>query len=256
MDPLTLGLIGTAVGAGAGALSGFGSYSANANKREFLKKRKAAVEEELNKLIGEQKGKEAAAGEKVSALEEQGLASLGEEPAYKAGTYTPRDLAAATQALMSPALEEQNRRAAEAIQGSAAARGQLLSGATLKAIADRTAANTAQAYADARSAALQQIGQDLAAFQAQEAAKQTESAQKQTAKGTDLNAILALYNSNLAEKRDAGTSATNLGTAKVQNISDYYTARAGMGNAGAGQYIAGGAISGALPFVSQLPKLV
>jgi len=256
MDPLTLGLIGMGVGAIGGGLEGWGSASANASKREFLKKRKAAVEEELDKLIGEQKEKEAASGGKASALEEQILASLGEEPSYKAGTYTPRDLASATEALMSPALAEQNRRAAEAIQGSAAARGQLLSGATLKAIADRTAANTAQAYADARSAALQQINQDLAAYQAQEAAKQTESSQKQTAKGTDLNAILALYNSNLAEKTAAGTSATNLGTAKVQNISDYYSARAGMGNAGTGEYIAGGAISGALPFVSQLPKLV
>ena len=256
MDPLTLGLIGMGIGAAGGALEGWGASSANASKREFLKKRRAAVEEELDKLLGEQKRKEAAAGKKVSALEEQVLAALGGEPTYTAGTYTPRDLAKATEALMSPALAEQNRRAAEAIQGSAAARGQLLSGATLKAIADRTAANTAQAYADARSAALQQIGQDLAAYQAQESAKQTESTQKQTAKGTDLNAILALYNSNLAEKRDAGTSATNLGTSKVQNISDYYTARAGMGNAGAGQYITAGAISGALPFVSQLPKLV
>ena len=255
MDPLTLGLIGMGIGAAGGALEGWGASSANASKREFLKKRRAAVEEELDKLLGEQKRKEAAAGEKVSALEEQVLAALGGEPTYTAGTYTPRDLAKATEALMSPALAEQNRRAAEAIQGSAAARGQLLSGATLKAIADRTAANTAQAYADARSAALQQIGQDLAAYQAQESAKQTESSQKQTAKGTDLNAILALYNSNLAEKRDAGTSATNLGTSKVQNISDYYTARAGMGNAGAGQYITAGAIKGGLPFVEKLPQL-
>lgn len=256
MDPFSIALLGGALGIGSGALEAWGQSQANANKREMLKKRKAAVEEELDKLIAEQKEKEAAAGGKASALEEKVLAALGEEPSYKAGTYTPRDLAKATEELMSPALAEQNRRAAEAIQGSAAARGQLLSGATLKAIADRTAANTAQAYADARSAALQQINQDLAAYQAQEAAKQTESAQKQTAKGTDINTILALYNSNLAEKRDAGTSATNLGTSKVQNISDYYTDRAGVSNAGAGQYITAGAIKGALPFVEQLPKLV
>lgn len=256
MDPLTLGLIGIGVGAGGGALEGWGAASASESKREFLKEGKRKYEAALDELIKEQKGKEAAAGEKVSALEEKLLAALGGEPTYTAGTYTPRDLASATEALMSPALAEQNRRAAEAIQGSAAARGQLLSGATLKAIADRTAANTAQAYADARSAALQQIGQDLAAYQAQESAKQTESAQKQTAKGTDLNTILALYNSNLGEKKAAGTSATNLGTAKAENINEYFKARAGMNNAGYGANITGGAIKGALPFVEQLPKLV
>ena len=256
MNPLTLGLIGMGVGAGGGALEGWGAASASESKREFLKEGKRKYEAALDELIKEQKGKEAAAGEKVSALEEKLLAALGGEPTYTAGTYTPRDLASATEALMSPALAEQNRRAAEAIQGSAAARGQLLSGATLKAIADRTAANTAQAYADARSAALQQIGQDLAAYQAQESAKQTESAQKQTAKGTDLNAILALYNSNLGQKTAAGTSATNLGTAKAENINEYFKARAGMNNAGLGVNITGGALQGALPFVSQLPKLV
>ena len=256
MDPLTLGLIGMGIGAGAGALEGFGSYSANASKREFLKKRKSAVEEELNKLIDEQKKKEEEAGGKASALEEKLLASLGESPSYTAGTYTPRDLATATEALLNPALDEQNRRASLAIQNTASAKNKLLSGATLKAIADRTASNTAQAYADARNAALQQINQDLAGFQAGESAKQTESAQRQGAKTTDLNAILSLYNSNLAQKRDAGTSATNLGTSKVQNLSDYYSARAGMNNSNVGSQIAGGAISGALPFVSQLPKLV
>ena len=256
MDPLTLGLIGMSIGAAGGALEGYGAASAAESKREFLKEGKRKTESALDELIAEQKRKEAEAGGKASALEEKVLAALGGEPTYTAGTYAPRDLAAATEALMSPALAEQNRRAAEAIQGSAAARGQLLSGATLKAIADRTAANTAQAYADARSAALQQIGQDLAAFQAQESAKQTESAQRQAAKGTDINAILALYNSNLGEKTAAGTSATNLGTARAQNIKDYFEARAGMNNAGYGANITGGALQGGLPFVSQLPKLV
>lgn len=259
MSLLGLG-IGMGVGGLAGALEGIGNFSAKTNARDFLKKGKKEADYQYDALIKAMQGQASGYGQTADEMLAEILAARqAPSTTYEAGKYTQRDLANATEALLNPAMAQVNAQTRKAIENSAAGRNQLLSGATQKAIADRVAANTAKMYADARNAALQQVSQDLAAFQANEAAKQTQASQATQAKQFDINSLLGLYNSNLGAKQTATQSATNLGVGKIGADTQYYRDRAGLGDttpAGAAMDIIGGVAGGLLPGVAELGKVL
>lgn len=259
MSLLGLG-IGMGIGGAAGALEGIGNYAAKANARDFLKQGKRSADAQYDALIEAMQGQASGYGQTADQMLAEILAAQqAPSTTYKASQYTARDLGNATEALLNPAMAQVNAQTRKALENSAAGRGQLLSGATQKAIADRVAANTAQMYADARNAALQQAAQDLSAFQANEAAKQTQASQATQSKQFDINSLLGLYNSNLSASRGASAQATNLGAGKIAADTQYYRDRAGLGNAnpsGLAMDITAGVAGGLLPGVAELGKLL
>lgn len=256
MSLLGLG-IAAGIGGAAGALEGWGNFSAKRNARNMLKKGRENADSQYDALIAAMSGEAGQYGDTA----DQYLARMqskmdAQSPTYAAGQFKAEDVNALTQKLMNPAMAQVNASTQKAMENASAARGNLLSGAAQKAIAERIAENTSKEWNAARSAALQQIGQDLSAFNANEAARQQEAAQAQSAKQYDINTLLGIYNTNLAQKSAATQSATNLGVGKIAADTQYYRDRAGLGNTSPAASIVAGSMSGITPFIGQIPKLL
>ena len=206
MDPITAVALGAGASSLLGGLSGIfgGSAEAKAAKRarndlksgwEQYNKDYEANLGYLNGLLrgyGDETGKY---GSKIDQMLAQGVGQ------YKAGQFTPEDI----QQWLDPNVDYRIQRATNALENSAAGRNQLLSGATQKALQDRSQQIAQEAWDSARTAGLN-------AFTANESAKQAEASTGQNA----INNILSMYNSNLSAK----TGLENSGLQMRQNKAD------------------------------------
>ena len=128
---------------------------------------------------------------------------------YTAGQFTPEMV----EQWLDPNVDYRIQRATEAMENSAAGRNKLLSGATQKALQERSQKIAQEAYESARNFGLN-------SFQANESTKQAEAQSGQNA----INTVLSMYNSNLGAK----TGLENQGLQMRQNKADQ-----GMNYAGA-----------------------
>ena len=187
-------MIGAIIGAAAatGALNGIGGLlnASSTNKgisegKDALKSSWKEYQAQNQAVLDYLDGIEEKYGTKTAEMEAKALGLIGNGP----GQFTPQDLNEATKELLDPNVNYRIERAQEAMENSAAGRNSLLSGATQKALQDRSQKIAQDAWESARNAALQKQNADLAVFQANEGAKQNS-----------INNILSMYNSNLSQK--------------------------------------------------------
>lgn len=242
-------MIGAIIGAGvSGLLGGVGGAlnASSTNKgigraKDALKSSWKDYQEQNKAVLDYLDSVENEYGTKTAAMEAKALGLIGDGP----GQFTPQDLNEATQELLDPNVNYRIERAQEAMENSAAGRNSLLSGATQKALQDRSQKIAQDAWESARNAALQKQNADLAVFQANEGAKQNS-----------INNILSMYNSNLAQK--GSTQQTK--AQQMQNYGDQIMNYGGaLANLNAGQKSeAGGFFSGfaqgASPWASAFGK--
>lgn len=243
-------MIGAILGAAAatGALSGIGGALNASSTNEGIKKGREALKsswkdyQAQNQAIMDYLDEvESRYGTKTAEMEAKAMGLIGDGP----GQFTAQDLNEATQELLDPNVNYRIERAQEAMENSAAGRNSLLSGATQKALQDRSQKIAQDAWESARNAALQKQNADLAVFQANEGAKQNS-----------INNVLSMYNSNLAQKG----ATEQMKAQQMQNYGDqtmnYGGALANL-NAGKKSTIGGlltGFAQGASPWASAFGK--
>lgn len=243
-------MIGAILGAAAatGALSGIGGALNASSTNEGIRKGREALKsswkdyQAQNQAIMDYLDEvESRYGTKTAEMEAKAMDLIGNGP----GQFTAQDLNEATQELLDPNVNYRIERAQEAMENSAAGRNSLLSGATQKALQDRSQKIAQDAWESARNAALQKQNADLAVFQANEGAKQNS-----------INNILSMYNSNLSQKG----AAERMKAQQMQNYGDqtmnYGSALANL-NAGQKSTIGGlftGFAQGASPWASAFGK--
>lgn len=190
MDPVTGALI---LGGASGVLGGIGGWLEGDAKNRQAKRARQDLDKAwkqykdeseanvsyLNDLIG---GYGDATGKYGSMFDQMLGQGVGQ---YEAGQFTPEDI----QQWLDPNVDYRIQRATTALENSAAGRNKLLSGATQKALQDRSQQIAQEAWDSARNAGLN-------AFQANESARQAEAASGQNA----INNVLSMYNSNLGAK--------------------------------------------------------
>lgn len=218
MDPVTGVLIGSAVTGGLGAIGGY--YEGKAKERAARRAREdldkgwaqyqqdyAANKDYLDQLLSQYGGD-------VDALKSEVLNAYNQgKGQYTAGQFSPEDI----QQWLDPNVEYRIQRATEAMENSAAGRNKLLSGATQKAISDRTQQIAQEAWDSARNAGLN-------AFNANESAKQAEAASGQNA----INNILSMYNSNLGAKTGLEQTGLQMGQNYADQGMNYAGTRANL----------------------------
>lgn len=206
MDPVTgaliLGGASGLLGTIGGAISGESEARAAKRARRDLDKGWAQYQtdqeknlEDLSALIGLYGGDTNAFKNMVTDAYNSGKGQ------YTAGQFTPEDI----QQWLDPNVDYRIQRATTALENSAAGRNQLLSGATQKALQDRSQQIAQEAWDSARTAGLN-------AFTANESAKQAEAASGANA----INNILSMYNSNLSAKTGLEGKMVDIG----QNMAD------------------------------------
>lgn len=243
-------MIGAILGAAAatGALSGIGGALNASSTNEGIRKGREALKsswkdyQAQNQAIMDYLDEvESRYGTKTAEMEAKAMGLIGEGP----GQFTAQDLNEATQELLDPNVNYRIERAQEAMENSAAGRNSLLSGATQKALQDRSQKIAQDAWESARNAALQKQNADLAVFQANEGAKQNS-----------INNILSMYNSNLSQKG----AAEQMKAQQMQNYGDQTMNYGGaLANLNAGQKSAVGGFftgfaQGASPWASAFGK--
>lgn len=213
MDPITGVMLGSAITGGLGAIGGY--YEGKAKRREAKRAREdldkgwAQYQTQMGQNMDDINAMINAYGGDTEALRTMLMNAYNQgQGQYQAGSFTPEDI----QQWLDPNVDYRIQRATEAMENSAAGRNKLLSGATQKALADRTQQIAQEAWDSARTAGLN-------AFTANESAKQAEASSKANA----INNILSMYNSNLGAK-------TGLEGQKVQMEQNY--ADQGMNYAG------------------------
>lgn len=243
-------MIGAILGAAAatGALSGIGGAFNASSTNEGIRKGREALKSSWKEYQAQNQAimdyldeVESRYGTKTAELEAKAMGLIGNGP----GQFTPQDLNEATQELLDPNVNYRIERAQEAMENSAAGRNSLLSGATQKALQDRSQKIAQDAWESARNAALQKQNADLAVFQANEGAKQNS-----------INNILSMYNSNLSQKG----AAEQMKAQQMQNYGDQTMNYGGaLANLNAGQKSTAGGFftgfaQGASPWASAFGK--
>lgn len=242
-------MIGAIIGAGvSGLLGGVGGALNASSTNEGIKAGKGQLKSSWKEYQAQNKAVldyldevEKEYGTKTATLEAKALGLIGDGP----GQFTPQDLNEATQELLDPNVNYRIERAQEAMENSAAGRNSLLSGATQKALQDRSQKIAQDAWESARNAALQKQNADLAVFQANEGAKQNS-----------INNVLAMYNSNLSQKGTAQQTKAQ----QMQNYGDQIMNYGGaMANLDAGKKSTAGGFftgfaQGASPWASAFGK--
>lgn len=216
MDPVTGALILGGASGVLGGLSGLFGGSAEAKAAKQARKDLDAGWQQygrdyeanmgyLNDLLrgyGDTTGKY---GTKIDQMLDQNVGR------YTAGQFTPDQI----QQWLDPNVEYRIQRATEAMENSAAGRNKLLSGATQKALQDRSQQIAQEAWESARNFGLN-------AYQANEAAKQAEAQSGQNA----INTVLSMYNSNLGVKTGLETQGLQMRQQKADQGMNYAGARA------------------------------
>lgn len=222
MDPVTGALI---LGGASGVLGGLSGLFGGSAEAQAAKKARSDLEagwnqykkdytanlDYLNDLIGGYGSQTGKYGAKFDSMINNGAGQYN----YTAGQFTPDQI----QQWLDPNVDYRIQRATEALENSAAGRNKLLSGATQKALQDRSQQIAQEAYESARNFGLN-------TFQANEAARQNEAAGKAAAGQNAINNVLAMYNSNLGAKTGLESTGVQMRQDKADQGMNYAAARA------------------------------
>lgn len=199
------GPAGALIGGGLGLIGGLGGLLGGAQQNRNINRAmdtvrgvKGAAQGQLADIQG---GLQSAyspytanAGQDMAGL--RGLMSQDVQT-YQPGDPFQFDTSAHVREFMDPSVDYQVRTATNAVEGSAANRGNLFSSATAKGIADRSQDIAQQSYKDALAAALQQQGLEAQQYQAGEQNKQVAAGQEIDLYGNRLQGQQGLANMGL-----------------------------------------------------------